>query len=379
MTEPTDFMESRMLHAYLDGELDGPHEEALFRMLSEDGALRAEMQDHLAIRKAVQHDTQAFTPPAAATAAIFGALGFSIPAATTAAASGAGKIWFASGSAILAVVTSMLLSTLFTSTDQQIYADAGVPAAPVMTLNIEESAPLGDIVSSAPADTRQGRSVSDSQPVLEELPKPTAFEEQPEQLVEIECLPPAAFGERGEPDLRGLRAPFIPYVSFLRMPVDGMMFYLRNTASQSSPAGTFGASSELLMNNLHIGALYPLSRYHALGVEFGREIFPQSFDGTLRGAVVRYEQSPVVYCATAVYQLTAGEVLPLMHPYAQIQAGAAFNLGPLARAGLGVAVKPFEKISLLIGAEGSILAYKFQNKWFDTKKLGLTYGLRYEF
>jgi hypothetical protein len=68
-----------------------------------------------------------------------------------------------------------------------------------------------------------------------------------------------------------------------------------------------------------------------------------------------------------------------MHPYAQIQAGAAFNLGPLARAGVGVAVKPFEKISLLIGAEGSILAYKFQNKWFDTKKLGLTYGLSYEF
>jgi hypothetical protein len=379
MTEPTDFMESRMLHAYLDGELDGPHEEALFRMLSEDGALRAEMQDHLAIRKAVQHDTQAFTPPAAATAAIFGTLGFSIPSAASAASSGAGKFWFASGSAVLAVVTSMLLSMLFTGTDQQSFATAGTPDTPAISLNIAESTPLGDLPIALPAHAKKEATTPTPQTVAEELPELASFQEQPLQLVEVECLPPATFAGRGEPDLRGLRAPFIPFVNLLRMPVDGAMFYLRNTASQSTPSNVVGASSDVLVANVNVGALYPLSRYHALGVEFGREIFPQSFNGTLRGAAVRYEQSPAVYCATAVYQINAGEVLPLTHPFAQIQAGAAFNLGPLARASMGVAIQPFERISFLIGAEGSILAYKFQNKWFDTKKLGLTYGLRYAF
>jgi hypothetical protein len=337
------------------------------------------MQDHLAIRKAVQHDTQAFTPPAAATAAIFSSLGFSIPSTASAATGAASNFWLASGSAVLAVITSMLLSMLFTGTDRQSFATAGTPDRPAISLNLVEAAPLADLPVVLPARAKEQEPAPAPKTVLEELPDLGSMREQPLQLVEVECLPPSTFAERGEPDLRGLRAPFIPYTSFLRIPVEGMTFYLRNTASQSTPSNVLGSSSDVLMANVNVGALYPFSPYHALGVEFGREVFPQSFNGTLRGAAVRYEQSPAVYCATAVYQINAGEVLPLTHPFVQLQAGAAFNLGPLARASMGVAIKPFERISFLIGAEGSILAYKFQNKWFDTKKLGLTYGLRYAF
>ena len=71
--------DSGMLNAFLDGELDSAHEETFFRTLANDSDLRTEMHDQLAIRKAIQHDAEAYTPPAAATSAVFGALGFSIP------------------------------------------------------------------------------------------------------------------------------------------------------------------------------------------------------------------------------------------------------------------------------------------------------------
>ncbi len=390
MTEHTDFMESRMLYAYLDGELDGAHEEALFRMLSDDSALRAEMQDQLTIRKAVQHDSQAYTPPAAVTAAIFSTLGFSIPSTAEAATlGGAGRVWFASGSALLAVVTSLLLSTLFPGANDATLASAGVTDKPAIVLHVEDAQALPDVPSATkhrPVETATVTEAHDAAAAAVVIPVEVSAEvasdipaSQPQRSDDIACLPPFAFQAGGEPDLRGVRAPFIPFVNLLRIPVDGMMLYARNSSTNATPSSTIESGSGFPLTDVNIGALLPLSSYHAVGIEIGRETFPQIFSGMLRGAAVRYEQSPVAYCAMAVYQINAGELLPYIVPFAQIQAGAAYKLGPLARATMGLAIRPFDRVSLLVGAEGSVLAYKFQDKWFDTKKLGLTYGLSYEF
>ena len=380
MTENTDFTESRMLHAYLDGELDGAHEEALFRTLSENSALRAEMQDHLAIRKAIQFDSQAFSPPPAATAAIFGALGFSIPSAVNAApAGGAGRFWFASGSAILAVATSLLLSTLFQGTSEVSLAGIDTQMRPVFVIRIDETPGLPDLALSSQASAA-------ALPELEGAPQAGSTVAVSDQLIgsfeaidEFSAIAPASFATRGEPDLRGVRAPFIAYVNLLPIVPDRIQFYARNSALQAQPVTAVESASTFPLTDMGFGALMPLTRRHSVGLEFGRETFPQRFSGTLRGASVEYEQNPIAYCATAVYQFNAGELLPLIWPYWQLQVGAAYNIGPLARATMGIAIKPFDRIAVLVGAEGSILAYKFQDRWFDTRKAGLTYGLQYEF
>ncbi len=379
MIENTDFMESRMLHAYLDGELDGAHEEVLFRTLSENPALRAEMQDHLAIRKAIQFDAKAFTPPAAATAAIFSALDFSIPSTAKAnPAGGAGRFWFASGSAVLAVATSLLLSTLFPSTNEATSARIE-STRPDLILRIDEAPILPDAAIATPSSTP-------TVPVFDSGDQATIAAVSSEAIVasaapvsDISPRPAASFQTRGEPDLRGVRAPFVAYVNLLRITPDGMVMYARNSSLQTQPSTVIGSGSSFPLADMNLGALLPLSSRHYVGLEFGRETFPQSFSGTLRGASVQYEQSPAAYCVTAVYQFNAGELLPLIRPYWQLQVGGAYNLGPLAKAGIGVAIRPFDRIAVLVGAEGSILAYKFQDRWFDTRKLGLTYGLRYEF
>jgi hypothetical protein len=376
MTEHTDFIESRMLHAYLDGELNGAHEEALFRMLSEDSALRSEMQDHLAIRKAIQHDTQAYSPPPAATAAVFGALGFSVPSIAH-AASGAGRIWFASGSAFLAVTTALLLSLLFTTEDAALLSAEPLERPPI-ELRIEALPAMPDLpvgsVSRAAALPAAAIIPEQESPIEEALP--AVIDEAPERML---LQPPAEFATTERPDLRGIRAPFIPYVSLLRIPKDGAMLYVRNASLQSMPDRAVASATDFPLSDVNVGVLLPLGKHHALGVEFGRETFPQEFSTMVRGASVRYEQTPTAYCATAVYQLTAGDIFPWLTPYAQFQAGLAYRIGPLGRVHAGLAIKPIERISLLVGAEGSILGYKFQNTWFDTRKFGLTYGIRYDF
>ena len=42
-------------------------------------------------------------------------------------------------------------------------------------------------------------------------------------------------------------------------------------------------------------------------------------------------------------------------------------------------VNSFDRIAIVVGAEGSMLMYRFQNNWFETNKLGMTYGISYEF
>ncbi|MBD1206988.1 MAG: hypothetical protein H9535_01045 [Ignavibacteria bacterium] len=71
---------SELLHDWIDGTLASQHEEAVFIALAHDPELRTELQDLIRIRAAVQNDTAAFTPSPADTSAIFGRLGFSVPA-----------------------------------------------------------------------------------------------------------------------------------------------------------------------------------------------------------------------------------------------------------------------------------------------------------
>ncbi len=71
---------SEFLHDWIDGTLASQHEETVFIALARDPELRSELQDLIRIRAAVQNDTAAFTPSPTDTSAIFGRLGFSVPA-----------------------------------------------------------------------------------------------------------------------------------------------------------------------------------------------------------------------------------------------------------------------------------------------------------
>lgn len=382
MSNHQDYMDSRMLHAFMDGELGGAQEEALFHKLSDDASLRAEMQDHLAIRKAVQHDIEAFSPPASATAAIFTTLGFTIPgtgaAAAAAAATGTSigrSLLFGGGSAALALATAVCLFWLFPLGLEQAQAPVErVVSSPSSVLVIEEPASIADLPAST---TGSAGSVSQpASPAPTEILAPAAITERSITPRDMQLLA-SAISEPGEP--QRVKAGQVQFYDLIPKP-DGVTLYARNVALRSDPAPTVVSQSEPWFRNVNLGVMYALDDHHAIGIEGGREPYSQHFSGINDlGLNVRFEQNPLAYWATAVYQFTGDPLLPHVHPFFQLQAGAAFELGGLGRAAIGFKFRPYDRIAVVVGAEGSMLLYRFQRNWFTTNKVGLTYGLTFEF
>ena len=388
MSNHQEYMDSRMLHAFMDGELGGAQEEALFHKLSGDAALRAEMQDHLAIRKAIQHDIEAFTPPASATAAIFSTLGFTIPSGSTTAAALPGgssmlrSMWFGAGATVLAVATAVFLYLQFPlAFDSVPRTIERVVSSPSPVTVIEETAAVADLPVTPAATVTGDRSpvaaAASDVPASVPVAAPAAdFTERAVTPRDMELLAAAVTG-RNSPER--IRAGQVYFYDLIPKP-DGVTLYARNVALRSDPAPTVMSQSEPWFRNVNLGLMYALDDHHAVGIEGGRESFSQHFNGmTDNGLDVRIEQNPLAYWATAVYQFTGDPLLPHVHPFFQLQAGGAFQLGGLGRAALGLKFRPYDRIALMVGAEGSMLLYRFQRNWFTTNKLGMTYGVSYEF
>jgi len=377
MNANNEFTDASMLHAFLDGELDGAHEEVLFRKLSSSGELRAEMQDSLAIRSAIQHDTEAYTPPAVATSAVFGALGFSMPpAGSMSPVAGSGSIlrrfWVSGGTAMMVVAAAVFLLMQFPQLLQNDLNER-VVSAPASTLAIEETPALGDIPISVPVQYSR---------IATPLPAAVTVSQKaaPRMERELTLRPLVSLQSRSNelPDPDHVRADQVYFYDLL--PSDnGLTLYARNVALRSDPAPEIVSQSEPWFRNVNIGLMYGLSEHHSIGIEGGQEAFSQRFDGIENGRSVGYGQNPMAYWLTAVYQFNGDALLPHVHPFAQVQLGGAFDLGGLARAAVGLKFKPFDRIAIVVGAEGSMLMYRFQNNWFQTDKIGMTYGVAYEF
>jgi hypothetical protein len=382
MSKHQDYMDSRMLHAFMDGELGDTHEHVLFEKLSHSPGLRAEMHDHLAIRKAIQHDNEAYTPPSTATAAIFTTLGFSIPsaaAAAPAAAAGAGvltrNLFFGVASSLIALLTALVLYLLFPlSVQDAVRPVERVVSVPPATIVLEEIPALADLPVATAVTTHNNDDATPVAPIpVQASPPPAAAQRNvltaPERDITPHRLAGRTFagGEGRYPDR--VNATQVRFFDILPTP-DGLTLYARNIALQSDPAPTMLSQHESWFHNVNLGLLYALDKHQAIGIEAGREAFSQHFSGMEDGLPVFYEQNPLVYWATAVYQLTGDAMLPHVHPFLQVQAGGAFHLGPLGRAMAGFKLKPYDRLAVIVGMEGNILMYRFQNNWFSTKKTG---------
>jgi len=132
--------------------------------------------------------------------------------------------------------------------------------------------------------------------------------------------------------------------------------------------------------NLGLAMIYKLSDHHSVGVEFGSEVFPQVFDGTRpNGQIVKYEQQPSSMWAAAVYRYSfdgIGETS--FRPMLQGSFGGT-KYGPIGRAMVGMTYSPVGPLSFILGIEGATMAYQYQQNWFTSSKIGLTYGMAVRF
>ncbi|MFZ1728824.1 MAG: zf-HC2 domain-containing protein [Bacteroidota bacterium] len=151
---------------------------------------------------------------------------------------------------------------------------------------------------------------------------------------------------------------------------------LRGVSAASFPNVTIGTRSDPWMANM-AAAVYYSDDQDDFGLEYGQEPFSQHYSGVEYGKAVRYEQNLLASWILAGYRhrFTPWRALGSIEPYIATSFGATLEAWPLARAGMGIMYMPDRRVRFHVGLEGSLLAYPFQDKWFTSKRAGLSYGI----
>ena len=407
---PTSYNER--IHQLLDGELDSPSEAILFSELAENSDLRSEFMQLLAIRTAVQQDRAGLVPPIALTNSVFTGIGITAPlagAAAGAAGSAIATSWFTKAlmplTAALAAagLTYGLMSSeqRVASSEQRVASreqrvasseqrvansEQRVANSKQRTANSEQrtaSSENGELRRLRAEVSRLSNALALASMTEVEEPAQTQVQDVQEELAEVPVsttpidLTHTIMLAR-DTDPRVLmpmkEAPIVPeyqdYPSFL--------VQFRGLAS-SGLTQVSVAPQTSLMENANLALMYQLSPQHLIGVEVGNESFPMTFEGIRSGQLIRYEQQPISTWAGITYRHSFAPIgNSAFTPFAQGLIGGS-QFGPLGRLTGGILYSPAGPLSFMLGVEGTSMAYTFQDTWFTSSKLGLTYGMSIRF
>lgn len=389
----------------LDGELDAMHESTLFGELAVNADLRSEFKQQLAIRSAVQNDRVALVPPVALTSSVFSGLGFAGPLAGAAAGAVGGSMlstWLPKvGIPLLAAAAATGITwgvmrsdapqqeTMQPQTHVAMQAAPQQPAAPTVqtgepiivhtpcTHEAQLAALRRDNAALRAELDRTPSQPAAEQPLAEQSTERTempAVAMQPAQRVTLTN----AMTLSQSADQRVIQPTALQPISMRSMMFPAFIVQMRGM-STSSLVDVNAPAQSTWYENVGLGLLYQLSDNHAVGVEMGSEVFPMSFQGTVNGQTIKYQQQPQSMWAGAAYRYTLS---PLgssgFAPFGQILLGGT-SFGPLGRMTAGFQYSPAGPLSFMLGVEGTAMAYQFNSAWFTSSKLGLTYGVAVRF
>ncbi len=129
--------------------------------------------------------------------------------------------------------------------------------------------------------------------------------------------------------------------------------------------------------NMAVLAAYNLDEHHALGIMAGRKAFAQEFYTIASDSIHLYQQQPLMTYGGGFYRYS----LPLLRgvtPQIMLQIGGC-DLGPIFGSRIGVTLTPFEPVSIIVGVNASLLAYRFNGNLFTSHTLGFLYGINIAF
>jgi hypothetical protein len=400
---PTSYNER--IHQLLDGELDSPGEAVLFGELAENSDLRSEFMQLLAIRTAVQQDRAGLVPPIALTNSVFTGLGITAPLAGAAAGAAGGAVATSWLTKALLPLTAALAAAGLTyglmSSEQRVAnseqrvasSEQRVASSEQRTASSEQRTASSEqrVASSENMELRRLRAEVSRLSEALALAAMTEAEEPAQIQVQDVQVEPAevpvsttaidlthTITLARDTDPRVLmpmkEAPIVPeyqdYPSFL--------VQFRGLAS-SGLTQVSVAPQTSLMENANLAMMYQLSPQHLIGVEVGNESFPMTFEGMRSGQLIRYEQQPISTWAGITYRHSFAPIgNSAFTPFAQGLLGGS-QFGPLGRLTGGILYSPAGPLSFMLGVEGTSMAYTFQDQWFTSSKLGLTYGMAIRF
>ncbi|MCX6141300.1 MAG: hypothetical protein NTX15_10825 [Candidatus Kapabacteria bacterium] len=387
------------IHNLLDGELDSMNESALFGEFAVNSDLRTEFKQQLAIRSAVHDDRVGLIPPVALTNTLFSGMGFAAPLAGAAAGAAGGGLllqWLTRlGLPILTTIaaagitwgvvsnngsssqTTVVTGPVGQSPAQVIEAPIVNSVKPAMDGESarlrREIAALRMEKAQLKSQLRELRASAESVPP-EVAAEPAMYSSPPIGTVQMNNT--ISLTHTNEP--RMMQVASITPMAIRTIQYPSLLVQLRGMSGNSLTDVSVPTQTSWL-DNISVGFLYQLSDRNAVGVEFGNESFAMSFEGTRNGQSIHYEQQPLSTWAGVTYRHTLPTIgKTAFAPFGQVLLGGT-KFGPLGRLSAGITYAPAGPLSFIFALEGSTMAYQFQNAWFGTSKIGLTYGVAVRF
>lgn len=420
---------SDYIQQLLDGELDSIHESPFFGELAVNADLRSEFKQQLALRSAVHDDRAILIPPASLTNSLFSGLGFAAPLAGAAAGAAGGGLllqWLsrfglpilaslgAAGIAITAHQTvnnsqpaqasTVQQTNTQTALVQEVPPSLGTPPAQTTSAipGIRSNRESLDADRNAFLMNENSKLLAEIDRLNEELRAATIAQTQSvAPIAESATTPPTE--EPATQETASFNTPVLATpitltntyqvalteqheaYSVAQLNTYGVlhvypsfMLQIRGYAPTALTNATAPAQSHWY-HNLGVALQYELNNQHTVGVEFGSETFPQVFEGTRSGQIIRYDQQPSAMWAGLMYRYTMDPISKTsFSPFVQGFAGGS-TYGPLGRAIVGIHYEPVGALSFIFGLEGTAMAYQFQDQWYTSNKIGLTYGMAVRF
>lgn len=395
---------SELLTLLLDGELDRTQEQRLFDSLSSDADLQSELQDMLAIRESVRGDTEAFTPPAATSKAIFASLGYAPPSGVTKA-----PFWKAILSRKPAIVAAAIVAALFTGGMLYMNSSSGdeAPGLAVKNIPISSSVSTGSTEYELLAVGTESETIADAEVSLNQSSAENEAATHETKYADKAALssPTSSNGKLIAAHQTAQQQANHSYISINRSESDFAMLASgmsldrsrnmlhqinssrRQTATQYDEweitlrAMSMNGNAPLMtgMNNISIGCFRSFGQYFRFGVEVGQEEFSRLKSTGGVNPPMASNDEVVWFAAGFIHDMSYAEFAGAT-PFLQIMSGSQSGFGGVHLRGMvGFDYCLTEFLGLKLGYEMSQINYSVDNNSEWTKNNGFTAGLKFNF
>ncbi|MCX7736640.1 MAG: porin family protein [Candidatus Kapabacteria bacterium] len=391
-----------LIHDFVDGTLDKSQEESLFLALSSSEELRNELRQTIALEKAFGKKLSSFAPSAKSTVAIFSGLSMAIPGSASSAgvAASSKTIVFISkyiqaifsSLATAVILTAVFLGVSSSNTDERI----SLPVNSLVNKNIDlanndfnipriYSAEVPETIIKTvykpiPQDNAKNIFATDdkleilSNPIETEIPESLTFADSKVYHTTILSRNDFEFESKN----LTLNPTNAPMFSNLDVKNYGLSLEFHGNQSILQQKAEVPESSNPLFSNAGITLLYNFNKNFSAGLDIRQEFIYQRFEGTDdEGNLYLYKQYPNYVSISAAFRY-GFDINNWLGIYSQVMAGGTVTGGVL-RSGVGLKFSPYPNYNLLLGVDGMVFGYKHQNNFYTTSKLGLNFGIGFNF
>ncbi len=182
----------------------------------------------------------------------------------------------------------------------------------------------------------------------------TVPDQRPITIIEQRTIPaPVSLPGRFEVEVQREHLTTYPYIDYGRIGVD---------RAQQQFAASVG---------------YVFDDHHTAGITAGEKSFAMEYYRVENDSLFLFQRQPALFYGAGFYRFSQ-PLLPGVTPELTLQLGGC-DYGPVFGARLALRFDPLERFSMLIGANGALLAYQYKDNLFTSHSLGISYGIRYRF